>query len=110
MVCRGRYSGKHEIHPSVEARASDCNYKCFQKMHGDPVNFGDPRTIGLSKMKKPECGERVEIHRADVRVFWVCGVTATIAALKAGLDLAITHTPGHMFISEIPDTYFEENV
>lgn len=36
-------------------------------------------------------------------VFWACGVTpqALIAAVRP--EFAITHAPGHMFITDVPD-------
>jgi uncharacterized protein YcsI (UPF0317 family) len=39
-----------------------------------------------------------------VAVFWACGVTPQVALASAGLEFAITHAPGHMFITDVPDT------
>jgi uncharacterized protein YcsI (UPF0317 family) len=36
-------------------------------------------------------------------VFWACGVTPQAVALQARPPLAITHAPGHMFITDLPD-------
>jgi uncharacterized protein YcsI (UPF0317 family) len=36
-------------------------------------------------------------------VFWACGVTPQAALEHAPLAFAITHAPGHMFITDVPD-------
>jgi uncharacterized protein YcsI (UPF0317 family) len=36
-------------------------------------------------------------------VFWACGVTPQAAALEAKPPLVITHAPGHMFVTDLPD-------
>ena len=40
---------------------------------------------------------------ADVPVFWACGVTPQVALARARPPFAITHAPGHMFITDVPD-------
>ncbi len=39
----------------------------------------------------------------DVPVFWACGVTPQAALAAARLPFAVTHAPGHMLITDIPD-------
>jgi len=34
-------------------------------------------------------------------VFWACGVTPQNAILKSDVPLCISHTPGHMLITDI---------
>jgi uncharacterized protein YcsI (UPF0317 family) len=34
-------------------------------------------------------------------VFWACGVTPQAALVAAKLPFAITHAPGHMFITDV---------
>jgi uncharacterized protein YcsI (UPF0317 family) len=36
-------------------------------------------------------------------VFWACGVTSSLAVLSVKADLCITHAPGHMFITDVPN-------
>ena len=36
-------------------------------------------------------------------MFWACGVTPQNALRGAGLPLAITHQPGFMLITDIPN-------
>ena len=37
-------------------------------------------------------------------MFWACGVTPQAVAVASRPELMITHAPGHMFISDVPDT------
>jgi len=74
--------------------------------HGAPIHAGSPEAIGIAGLSRPDWGDAVEIRPGEVPVFWACGVTSQVAleaALAAGaIDLAITHAPGHMFISDLP--------
>ena len=71
------------------------------QVHGAPVHFGNPDAIGIRDLAVPEYGEAVPIHDGEVPVFWACGVTTQEALLNAKLPLAITHAPGHMFVSDL---------
>lgn len=46
----------------------------------------------------------VTIKPNEVPVFWGCGVTPQSVALDAKPELMITHSPGHMFITDIKDS------
>jgi len=70
-------------------------------VHGAPVHIGDPDKIGVSDIMKPDYGESVEIYEGEVAVFWPCGVTPQAAIENAKPPVAITHSPGHMFITDI---------
>jgi len=39
-------------------------------------------------------------------VFWACGVTPQAALMASKPPLAITHSPGHMFITDRRDSEF----
>jgi uncharacterized protein YcsI (UPF0317 family) len=39
-----------------------------------------------------------------VPVFWACGVTPQAVMMQAKPVLALTHAPGHMFISDRRDS------
>lgn len=69
--------------------------------HGAPVHQGDPDLIGIADLSRPEFGEAVEMRPGEVPVFWACGVTPQAALMHARPPLAITHAPGHMFISDL---------
>lgn len=71
------------------------------RVHGKPVHFGDPRKIGINDINKPDYGEAVTIKDGEIPVFWPCGVTPQAALMAAKPKFAITHSPGHMFITDI---------
>ena len=71
--------------------------------HGAPLHIGDPERIGIKDMKQPDYGDYVEIKEDEVPVFWACGVTPQAVALTSKPPLMITHSPGHMFITDILD-------
>jgi uncharacterized protein YcsI (UPF0317 family) len=73
----------------------------FPEVHGAPVHQGDPGAIGIADIAKPTYGDAVPIREGEIPVFWACGVTPQEALLRAKLPLAITHAPGHMFVSDI---------
>ncbi|MEN6441470.1 MAG: putative hydro-lyase [Syntrophobacter sp.] len=73
----------------------------YSSVHGAPVHIGDPRVLGISDLDRPDFGEAVSIREDETPVFWACGVTSSVAALSAGLDMCITHAPGHMFITDL---------
>jgi len=72
----------------------------FGESHGRPVHSGDPSKIGIKDLNKPDFGDAVEQKEGDVPVFWACGVTSTMAAISAKSPLVITHSPGHMFVTD----------
>lgn len=78
----------------------------FPTMHGAPVHVGDPRALGIEDLSRPDFGEAVTIGAGDVPMFWACGVTPQVALCQAGCELAITHSPGSMFVTDWRDTEF----
>lgn len=74
------------------------------KVHGAPIHIGSPLLIGITDINKPDFGDRVEIEDGDIPVFWPCGVTPQAAIMEAKPELAITHAPGHMFITDVRNT------
>jgi uncharacterized protein YcsI (UPF0317 family) len=75
----------------------------FPKMHGAPIHVGDPAAIGISDLSRPDFGDAVTIEPGEVPVFWACGVTPQLALLEARPEIAITHSPGHMFVTDLPE-------
>ena len=75
----------------------------FPHAHGGPVHVGDPEALGISNLDNPDYGDSVPVRAGEVPVFWACGVTPQAAAVEAGIDLMITHAPGHMFITDLPE-------
>jgi len=72
--------------------------------HGAPIHWGDAREIGVCLESPPDFGERVTIREGEVPAFWACGVTPQEALRAAKLPLAITHAPGHMFVTDLTDS------
>jgi uncharacterized protein YcsI (UPF0317 family) len=81
---------------------------CYPRMHGAPVHAGDPSEIGISDIGRPDFGEAVTIRPGETPVFWACGVTPQLALENARCELAITHSPGHMFVTDLRDEEFYE--
>jgi uncharacterized protein YcsI (UPF0317 family) len=81
------------------------------------IYAGDPAALGIADINKPDYGDAVTIFPGnrlptllvvpqirfavgEVPVFWACGVTPQVALLAAKLPIAITHAPGHMFVTD----------
>jgi uncharacterized protein YcsI (UPF0317 family) len=75
----------------------------FHLTHGAPVHFGDPEAIGIRDLAAPEFGDPVTVRPGEIPVFWACGVTSQLAATSTPLSRVITHSPGHMFVSDLKD-------
>ncbi|MDR7486936.1 MAG: putative hydro-lyase [Armatimonadota bacterium] len=69
--------------------------------HGAPVHAGDPTAIGIADLTRPDFGDPIPVEPGEVPVFWACGVTPQVALRHARLPLAITHAPGHMFLTDL---------
>lgn len=74
----------------------------FPWAHGAPVHIGEPGEIGISDIQHPDWGD--EPVGNGTPVFWACGVTSQNAITSARLPIVVTHTPGHMLITDIEDT------
>jgi uncharacterized protein YcsI (UPF0317 family) len=72
----------------------------YPAMHGAPLHIGDPGALGISDLDNPEFGESVRIEEDQLPVFWACGVTPQAIVMKVRPPLVITHSPGHMFITD----------
>jgi uncharacterized protein YcsI (UPF0317 family) len=73
----------------------------FTKAHGAPIHIGDPAAIGISDVNRPDFGDAVTINPGEVPVFWACGVTPQAVLMEVKPELAITHSPGCMFVSDV---------
>jgi len=79
---------------------------CYPGVHGAPVYHGDPAAIGISDINHPDFGDAVPVYDGEIPVFWACGVTPQVALANAMPEFAITHAPGHMFVSDRRDVDF----
>lgn len=72
--------------------------------HGGPMHIGDPAALGITDLAHPDWGDAIAIEDDEVPVFWACGVTPQATIIESKPFIAITHAPGHMFITDWPDT------
>ncbi len=75
--------------------------EAYPQAHGGPIHVGDPAALGIGDLNAPDFGDPVDIHQGDVPMFWACGVTPQLAIANARPEIAITHEPGHMFITDL---------
>jgi uncharacterized protein YcsI (UPF0317 family) len=75
----------------------------YPAVHGAPVHVGDPSSLGIASLDEPDYGDPPALEPGDVPVFWACGVTPQAMVLESRPELAITHAPGHMLITDAPD-------
>ncbi len=94
MVVTMRPIPSHQVTRAVQITSR------YALVHGAPVHIGDPSLIGIRDLEKPDFGDPVTVKKGEIPVFWACGVTPQVVVMKAKPDLCITHTPGHMFISD----------
>jgi len=78
------------------------------KVHGTPIHIGDPSVIGIKDIGKPDFGDPVPLKEGEVPVFWCCGVTPQSVVMNSKPSFCITHSPGHMFITDVPDSMLKE--
>lgn len=80
----------------------------FATMHGAPIHVGSPAQLGIGDLDQPDFGDAVPLAVGEVPVFWACGVTPQLALEAAAPDLAITHSPGCMFVMDRTDESFAD--
>ena len=97
MVVSMRPIPAHQIIRSVQVTSR------FPSVHGGPIHIGDPAMIGIADVAQPDFGEASVIKEGEVPVFWACGVTPQAIVMHTKPDIAITHAPGHMFITDQRD-------
>lgn len=101
----GPFSGKMVVsmRPFRAAQAIRAVQICtrFPSVHGAPVHLGDPGLIGIDDLARPDYGQAVSIGDDELPVFWACGVTPQVALEAARPPFAITHSPGHMLVTDL---------
>jgi uncharacterized protein YcsI (UPF0317 family) len=75
----------------------------FERVHGAPVQIGESDAIGIARLDEPDYGDAVTIREGEIPVFWACGVTPMEAIMRAKPQIAITHEPGHMLVTDVLD-------
>ncbi len=104
----GRFSGKMVVsmRPFLAGDAIRAIQICsrFPSVHGAPVHLGNPSQIGIPNIEQPDFGDAVTIHADELPVFWACGVTPQVALEEAKPPFCITHSPGSMLVTDIPNS------
>lgn len=77
-------------------------------VHGAPVHVGDPASLGIADLATPDFGAALVFEDGDVPVFWACGVTPQVALMASRPPFAITHAPGHMFVTDARDSDYRQ--
>ncbi|MEL6677934.1 MAG: putative hydro-lyase, partial [Pseudomonadota bacterium] len=75
----------------------------YPHAHGGPIALGDPATLGIADLGRPDYGDPVEIRAGEIPVYWACGVTPQNVLRETKLPLCITHAPGHMLITDVAE-------
>jgi uncharacterized protein YcsI (UPF0317 family) len=73
----------------------------YPRVHGSPVHIGNPRLIGIEDLNKPWAGDPTEVREGELPLFWACGITPQSVVLEAKPTLCITHSPGHMLVTDL---------
>lgn len=113
-VAAGRFAGPLVVSmrpyvPEVIPRVREVT-AAYPRMHGAPLHHGDPAELGISDLSRPDFGDSVPLLPGEVPVFWACGVTPQLALAAARPPLAITHSPGCMFVTDWPHEAFHEAI
>jgi uncharacterized protein YcsI (UPF0317 family) len=113
VACRpaGAFRGPMVVsmRPLTPDQAEQATRICgrFPRAHGAPVHAGDPAALGIGDLAHPDYGDAVEVRPGEVPVFWACGVTPQAVATEARPPLLLTHSPGHMFLTDLRDSDLE---
>jgi uncharacterized protein YcsI (UPF0317 family) len=75
----------------------------YSYAHGAPLHIGDPGDIGIKDINAPDWGNRVEVLPDETPVFWACGVTPQNVLANVKPSICITHQPGQMLITDVPE-------
>ncbi|WP_284852104.1 putative hydro-lyase [Corynebacterium rhinophilum] len=78
----------------------------YPSVHGAPVHVGDPAAIGIADLAHPDFGDAVDIPEGCLPVFWACGVTPQAIVMDSKPELAISHAPGKMLVTNARDAEY----
>ena len=79
----------------------------YPAVHGAPIHVGNPEEIGITDVMAPDFGDAVDIPPGHIPVFWACGVTPQAVVMDSQPELAITHAPGKMLVTNARDSQFQ---
>lgn len=55
----------------------------YPRVHGSPIHIGDPTSIGISNINRPDFGDAVTMRDGEIPVFWACGVTPQAVVMSS---------------------------
>jgi uncharacterized protein YcsI (UPF0317 family) len=104
----GRFAGPlvvsmRPLKPGDAIRAIQITSR-FPSVHGAPVHIGLPAAIGIADLARPDYGDPVPVGGDELPVFWACGVTPQAVIAEVKPELCITHAPGSMLVTDLPNT------
>jgi uncharacterized protein YcsI (UPF0317 family) len=104
----GRFRGKlvvsmRPFKPADAIRAVEITSR-YPRVHGAPVHIGLPELIGISDLSRPWVGDPTEVRPYELPLFWACGVTPQSVVLDAKPSFCITHSPGHMLVTDLKNS------
>ncbi|MGO1948909.1 MAG: putative hydro-lyase [Mycobacteriaceae bacterium] len=82
----------------------------YPSVHGAPVHVGDPAALGIEDLYSPDFGDApvaADLGPGTVPVFWACGVTPQAVVMNSAPELAITHSPGYMLVTDARDVDYQ---
>lgn len=79
----------------------------YPAVHGAPIHIDDPSLLGIEDLDAPDFGDAPVSENGDVPVFWACGVTPQAMVMDSRPEIAITHAPGHMALTDAKDVQFQ---
>jgi uncharacterized protein YcsI (UPF0317 family) len=93
--------------PAEAIRAIEITSR-YPRVHGSPVHLGRPDLIGISDLNKPWAGDPTAVREDEMPVFWACGITPQSVVLDAKPSFCITHSPGHMLVTDLENSSLAE--
>src|SRR4030095_2115033 len=108
----GRFHGKlvvsmRPFKPADAIRAIEITSR-YPRVHGSPIHVGFPEMIGIENLDEPWAGDQTEVGAADLPLFWACGITPQSVVLEARPSFCITHSPGHMLVTDLKNASLAE--
>jgi len=76
----------------------------YPRVHGSPVHIGFPEKIGIENLAEPWAGDPTEVKEGEIPLFWACGITPQSVVMDAKPSLCITHSPGHMLVTDLENS------
>jgi len=111
-VPAGRFRGKlvvsmRPFKPADAIRAIEITAR-YPRVHGSPIHVGFPEMIGIENLDRPWAGDPTEVRADELPLFWACGITPQSVVLEARPSLCITHSPGHMLVTDLKNASLAE--